>query len=167
MLIKENSSAKIIEDKMGFKFKDLDPIGYLTKFSNGYLEIKIALYKNEDSIFEFEFEVGNLKQIHSIIKIDSIDLRRGAGKISFIFNNKKYYCVTSAVLSISAYKNSYKYKLINNDTQSSIEFLNENKLMITDEEFVMLKLLDDFLNEEELLSKYDLWKKWIYWSNRK
>ena len=165
MLIKENSSAKIIEDKMGFKFKDLDPIGYLTKFSNGYLEIKIALYKNEDSIFEFEFEVGNLKQIHSIIKIDSIDLRRGAGKISFIFNNKKYYCVTSDVLSISAYKNSYKYKLINNI--NSIEFLNENKLMITDEEFVMLKLLDDFLNEEELLKKYDLWKKWIYWSNRK
>ena len=153
MLIKENSSTKIIEDKMGFKFKDLDPIGYLTKFSNGYLEIKIALYKNKDSIFEFEFNVDNLKQIHSIIKIDSIDLRRGAGKISFIFNNKKYYCTTSDVLSISAYENSYKYKLIN--TQSSIEFLNENKLMITDEEFVMLKLLDDFLNEEELLNRYD------------
>ena len=154
MLIKENSSAKIVEDKMGFKFKDLDLIGYLTKFSNGYLEIKIALYKNKDSIFEFEFKVDNLKQIHSIIKIDSIDLRRGTGKISFIFNNKKYYCTTSDVLSISAYENSYKYKLIN--TQNSIEFLNENKLMITDEEFVMLKLLDDFLNEEELLSKYDI-----------
>ena len=154
MLIKENSSTKIIEDKMGFKFEDLDLIGYLTKFSNGYLEIKIALYKNKDSIFEFEFKVDNLKQIHSIIKIDSIDLRRGTGKISFIFNNKKYYCTTSDVLSISAYENSYKYKLIN--TQNSIEFLNENKLMITDEEFVMLKLLDDFLNEEELLSKYDI-----------
>ena len=154
MLIKENSSTKIIEDKMGFKFEDLDLIGYLTKFSNGYLEIKIALYKNKDSIFEFEFNVDNLKQIHSIIKIDSIDLRRGAGKISFIFNNKKYYCTTSDVLSISAYENSYKYKLIN--TQNSIEFLNENKLMISDEEFVMLKLLDDFLNEEELLSKYDI-----------
>ena len=154
MLIKENSSTKIIEDKMGFKFEDLDLIGYLTKFSNGYLEIKIALYKNKDSIFEFEFNVDNLKQIHSIIKIDSIDLRRGTGKISFIFNNKKYYCTTSDVLSISAYENSYKYKLIN--TQNSIEFLNENKLMITDEEFVMLKLLDDFLNEEELLSKYDI-----------
>ena len=153
MLIKENSSAKIVEDKMGFKFKDLDPIGYLTKFSNGYLEIKIALYKNKDSIFEFEFNVDNLKQIHSIIKIDSIDLRRGTGKISFIFNNKKYYCTTSDVLSISAYENSYKYKLIN--TQNSIEFLNENKLMITDEEFVMLKLLDNFLNEEELLNRYD------------
>ena len=37
-----------------------------------------------------------------------------------------------------------------------MEFLNENKLMISDEEFVMLKLLDDFLNEEELLKKYDL-----------
>ena len=156
MLIKENSSAKIIEDKMGFKFKDLDPIGYLTKFSNGYLEIKIALYKNEDSIFEFEFNVGNLKQIHSIIKIDSIDLRRGAGKISFIFNNKKYYCVASDVLSISAYKNSYKYKFIENNTQNSTEFLNENKLTISDEEFVMLKLLDNFLNEEELLNKYDI-----------
>ena len=154
MLIKENSSTKIIEDKMGFKFEDLDLIGYLTKFSNGYLEIKIALYKNKDSIFEFEFKVDNLKQIHSIIKIDSIDLRRGTGKISFIFNNKKYYCTTSDVLSISAYENSYKYKLIN--TQNSIEFLNENKLMIADEEFVMLKLLDDFLNEEELLSKYDI-----------
>ena len=155
MLVKENSSTKIIEDKMGFKFKDLDPIGYLTKFSNGYLEIKIALYKNEDSIFEFEFNVGNLKQIHSIIKIDSIDLRRGAGKISFIFNNKKYYCVASDILSISAYKKSYKYKLINNNTLNSTEFLNENKLMITDEEFVILKLLDDFLNEEELLKRYD------------
>ena len=154
MLIKENSSTKIIEDKMGFKFEDLDLIGYLTKFSNGYLEIKIALYKNKDSIFEFEFNVDNLKQIHSIIKIDSIDLRRGTGKISFIFNNKKYYCVASDVLSISAHENGYKYKLIN--TQNSIEFLNENKLMISDEEFVMLKLLDDFLNEEELLSKYDL-----------
>ena len=43
MLIKENSSAKIVEDKMGFKFKDLYPIGYLTKFSNGYLEIKLDL----------------------------------------------------------------------------------------------------------------------------
>lgn len=153
MLIKENSSTKIIEEKMGFKFEDLDLIGYLTKFSNGYLEIKIALYENKDSIFEFEFNVDNLKQIHSIIKIDSIDLRRGTGKISFIFNNKKYYCTTSDVLSISAYENSYKYKLIN--TQNSIEFLNENKLMITDEEFVMLKLLDDFLNEEELLNRYD------------
>ena len=29
MLVKENSSTKIIENKMGFKFKDLDPIGYL------------------------------------------------------------------------------------------------------------------------------------------
>ena len=155
MLIKENSSAKIVEDKMGFKFKDLDLIGYLTKFSNGYIEIKIALYKNEDSIFEFEFKVDNLKQIHSIVKIDSIDLKRGVGKISFIFNNKKYYCTASDVLLISAYENSYRYKLINNNTLNSIEFLNENKLMISDEEFVMLKLLDNFLNEEELLNKYD------------
>ena len=156
MLVKENSSTKIIEDKMGFKFKDLDPIGYLTKFSNDYLEIKIALYKNEDSIFEFEFEVGNLKQIHSIIKIDSVDLRRGTGKISFVFNNKRYYCVVSDALLISDYENSYRYKLFNGDTLNSIEFLSENKLMISNEEFVMLKLLDNFLNEEELLKKYDL-----------
>ena len=154
MLIKENSSTKIIEDKMNFKFKDLNPIGYLTKFSNGYLEIKIALYKNKDSIFEFEFEVGNLKQIHSIVKIDSIDLRRGAGKIGFIFNNKKYYCVVSDVLLTS----DNKYKLINNNTQNSIEFLNDDKLIILNEEFVMLKLLNNFLNEDELLSKYDFWK---------
>ena len=29
MLIKENSSTKIVEDKMGFKFEDLDLIGYM------------------------------------------------------------------------------------------------------------------------------------------
>ena len=151
MLIEENKITKIIEDKIRFKFKDLDPIGYLTKYSNGYIEIKSALYKNKDSIFEFEFEVGNLKQIHSIAKIDSIDLRRGAGKISFNFDNKRYYYTVSDILLIS----DNKYKLINNDTQSSTEFLNENKLMISNEEFVMLKLLDNFLNEEELLNKYD------------
>ena len=155
MLIEENKITKIIEDKMRFKFKDLDPIGYLTKFSNGYLEIKSALYKNEDSIFEFEFEVGNLKQIHSIAKIDSIDLRRGAGKISFNFDNKRYYYTVSDILLISDYESNYRYKFIENNTQNSTEFLNTNKLMITDEEFVMLKLLDDFLNEEELLKKYD------------
>ena len=29
MLVKENSVTKIIENEMGFNFKDLDPIGYL------------------------------------------------------------------------------------------------------------------------------------------
>ena len=29
MLVKENSVTKIIENEMGFKFKDLDPIRYL------------------------------------------------------------------------------------------------------------------------------------------
>ena len=106
-------------------------------------------------IIKFEIKQNKLKQMHSIVKIHNIHLKKGVGKISFIFNNKKYYCVASDVLLISAYENSYKYKLINNDTLNSIEFLNENKLMIADEEFVMLKLLDDFLNEEELLSKYD------------
>ena len=151
MLIKENKIIKIIEDKMRFKFKDLNPIGYLTKYSNGYIEIKSALYKNKDSIFEFEFKVGNLKQIHSIAKIDSIDLRRGVGKISFNFDNKRYYYTVSDILLIS----DNKYKFIENNTQNSTEFLNENKLMISNEEFVMLKLLDDFLNEEELLNRYD------------
>ena len=155
MLVEENNIIKIIEDKMGFKFKDLDPICYLTKYSNGYIEIKSALYKNKDSIFEFEFEVGNLKQIHSITKIDSIDLRRGAGKISFNFDNKRYYYTASDILLISDCGDNYRYKFIENNTQNSTEFLNENKLMISNEEFVMLKLLDDFLNEEELLSKYD------------
>ena len=155
MLVEENKITKIIEDEMGFKFKDLDPIGYLTKYSNGYIEIKSALYKNKDSIFEFEFEVGNLKQIHSIIKIDSIDLRRGAGKISFNFDNKRYYYTVSDILLISDCGSNYRYKFIENNTQNSTEFLNDDKLIISNEEFVMLKLLDNFLNEEELLKKYD------------
>ena len=29
MLAKENSVTTILENEMGFKFKDLDPIGYL------------------------------------------------------------------------------------------------------------------------------------------
>ena len=29
MLVKKNSVTKIIENEMGFKFKDLDPIRYL------------------------------------------------------------------------------------------------------------------------------------------
>ena len=60
-----------------------------------------------------------------------------------------------------------KIKVCGLTTNKEAEFLNENKLMITDEEFVMLKLLDDFLNEEELLNKYDFWEKWIHWNNRK
>ena len=48
MLVKENSVTKIIEDKMGFKFKDLILIG---KIEDSYMDRIFYKYNNNTVIF--------------------------------------------------------------------------------------------------------------------
>ena len=49
MLVKENSSTKIIEDKIGFKFKDLEMIG---KYKIG--KIDVVFYRNSKKFLFFK-----------------------------------------------------------------------------------------------------------------
>ena len=51
MIIKENEITKLIEDKMGFKFEDLELVGKFNKYVNSCF--KIAFYKYEEDFFMF------------------------------------------------------------------------------------------------------------------
>ena len=70
MIIKENEITKLIEDKMGFKFEDLELVGKFNKYVNSCF--KIAFYKYKEDFFMFS--IYKLKEITSIIKLGSLEM---------------------------------------------------------------------------------------------
>ena len=70
MVIKENEITKLIEDKMGFKFEDLELVGKFNKYVNSCF--KIAFYKYKEDFFMFS--IYKLKEITSIIKLGSLEM---------------------------------------------------------------------------------------------
>ena len=70
MIIKENEITKLIEDKMGFKFEDLELVGKINKYVNSCF--KIAFYKYKEDFFMFS--IYKLKEITSIIKLGSLEM---------------------------------------------------------------------------------------------
>ena len=70
MVVKENEITKLIEDKMGFKFEDLELVGKFNKYVNSCF--KIVFYKYEEDFFMFS--IYKLKEITSIIKLESLEM---------------------------------------------------------------------------------------------
>ena len=70
MVVKENEITKLIEDKMGFKFEDLELVGKFNKYVNSCF--KIAFYKHKEDFFMFS--IYKLKEITSIIKLGSLEM---------------------------------------------------------------------------------------------
>ena len=93
MLVKENSSTKVIEDKMGFKFKDLVLIG---KFESLYMS-KI-FYKDDKNTFMFFLCDPN--EICVIKKITNMQKEYNETMLSIRINEKNYYYKTKEVLLI-------------------------------------------------------------------
>ena len=93
MLVKENSSTKVIEDKMGFKFKDLMLIG---KFESLYMT-KI-FYKDDKNTFIFFLCDPN--EICVIKKITNLQKEYNETMLSIRINEKNYYYKTKEVFSL-------------------------------------------------------------------
>ena len=93
MLVKENSSTKVIEDKMGFKFKDLMLIG---KFESLYMS-KIFYKDNKNT---FIFFLCDPNEICVIKKITNMQKEYNETMLSIRINEKNYYYKTKEVLLI-------------------------------------------------------------------
>ena len=70
MLVKENSSTKIIEDKMGFKFKDLILIGKI-----GDLCTNKIFYKDDKNTKRYR-SLAWTRKCHTILKLLFTKLRK-------------------------------------------------------------------------------------------
>ena len=149
MLVKENSSTKVIEDKMGFKFKDLILIGkveslYMTKI----------FYKDDKNTFIFFLCDPN--EICVIKKITNMQKEYNETMLSIRINEKNYYYKTKEVLLIDDNfedELQYYYTFLHHDNNTNENFVLSEPLELENEEIVIIELLNSFFDENFLDKK--------------
>ena len=147
MLVKENSSTKVIEDKMGFKFKDLMLIG---KFESLYMT-KI-FYKDDKNTFIFFLCDPN--EICVIKKITNMQKEYNETMLSIKINEKNYYYKTKEVLLIDdnfedELQYYYTFLLYGDEDKKEVFSLPES-IELEDEENVIMVLTDSFFDESKI-----------------
>ena len=146
MLVKENSSTKVIEDKMGFKFKDLILIGkveslYMTKI----------FYKDDKNTFIFFLCDPN--EICVIKKITNMQKEYNETMLSIRINEKNYYYKTKEVLLIDDNfedELQYYYTFLRHDNNTNENFVLSEPLELENEEIVIIELLNSFFDESKI-----------------
>ena len=147
MIIKENEITKLIEDKIGFKFEDLELVGKFNKYVNSCF--KIAFYRYEEDYFMFS--VYKLKEITSIIKLGSLEMVNNKLCYNFFYDGKYYsynYKTKFEMYQLHD-KNTYIYRVDDN----KYTFFSEKNVEIEKEEALILKLIDDFLDNNQLIGR--------------
>ena len=147
MLVKKNSSTKVIEDKMGFKFKDLMLIG---KFESLYMT-KI-FYKDDKNTFMFFLCDPN--EICVIKKITNMQKEYNETMLSIRINEKNYYYKTKEVLLIDEnFEDELQYYytfLCYGDEDKKEVFSLPESIELEDEENVIIVLTDSFFDESKI-----------------
>ena len=147
MLVKENSSTKVIEDKMGFKFKDLVLIG---KVEDSYMN-KI-FYKDNNNTFIFFIRYS--REICVIRKITNMQKEYNETMLSIRINEKNYYYKTKEVLLIDDNfedELQYYYTFLRYGDEGKKEvFSLPESIELEDEENVIMVLTDSFFDESKI-----------------
>ena len=147
MLVKENSSTKIIEDKMGFKFKDLILIGKVES-----LFMTKMFYKDDKNTFMFFLYDPN--EIFVINKITNMQKEYNETMLSIKINEKNYYYKTKEALLIDENLEDelqYYYTFLRYGDEDKKEvFSLLEPIEITDEEAVAINLLDSFFDDSKI-----------------
>ena len=147
LLVKENSSTKVIEDKMGFKLKDLMLIGkveslYMTKI----------FYKDDKNTFIFFLCDPN--EICVIKKITNMQKEYNETMLSIRINEKNYYYKTKEVLLIDDNLEDelqYYYTFLRYGDEDKKEvFSLPESIELEDEENVIMVLTDSFFDESKI-----------------
>ena len=147
MVVKKNEITKLIEDKMGFKFEDLELVGKFNKYVNSCF--KIAFYEYEEDFFMFS--IYKLKEITSIIKLGSLEMVNNKLCYNFFYDGKYYsynYKMKFEMYQLHK-KNTYVYRV----DDSKYTFFSEKNVEIEKEEALILKLIDDFLDNNQLIGR--------------
>ena len=147
MLVKENSSTKVIEDKMGFKFKDLVLIGKVES-----LYMTRIFYKDDKNTFIFFLCDPN--EICVIKKITNLQKEYNETMLSIRIDEKNYYYKTKEVLLIDENledEMQYYYTFLRYGDEDKKEvFSLSESIELEDEENVIMVLTDSFFDESKI-----------------
>ena len=150
MLVVRGKIRKKIEDKFDFKFKNLKIIGYFNKNRDSYSKIfDTIICKNRENIYMIEMH-GT--KIEIIKKLQYIGVDSTMNAFTFFFNREKFYYkyVERIVLAYNVEEEeSTKVNYINGN-EIEIIYAGNEELRLADEEMVMLKLDDYFIDEKKL-----------------
>ena len=150
MLVSGGKIRKKIEDKFDFKFKSLKIIGYFNKNRDSYSKIfDTIICKNRENIYMIEMH-GT--KIEIIKKLQYIGVDSTMNAFTFFFNREKFYYKYKERI-VLAYdieeEESTKVNYINGN-EIEIIYTGNEELRLADEEMVMLKLDDYFIDEKKL-----------------
>lgn len=150
MLVKKNSSTKVIEDKMGFKFEDLILIGKVES-----LYMTRIFYKDDKNTFIFFLYDPN--EICVIKKITNLQKEYNETMLSIRIDEKNYYYKTKEVLLIDENledEMQYYYTFLRYGDEDKKEvFSLPEPIELEDEENVIIELLNSFFDENFLDKK--------------
>ena len=153
MLVKKNEAIKIIEDKFDFKFKSLKIIGYFNKNKDSRNKtLDTIICKDRKNVYMIEMR--NAK-IEIIKKLQYISVDNTTNAFIFFFNGEKFYYKYRERI-ILAYDvdnekegGGTKVNYING-SEIEIIYTGNEELKLADEEMVILKLDDYFIDEKKL-----------------
>ena len=153
MLVSGEKIRKKIEDKFDFKFKDLQIIGYFNrnKYSNGKI-FDTIICKDKKHIFMIE--ICDAK-IETVKKIQYISSENTINAFTFFFNREKIYykykerIVLAYDVDEEEGRGGTKVNYING-SEIEIIYTGNEELRLADEEMVILKLCNYFIDEKKL-----------------
>ena len=146
MLVKDNEMIDKIEEKMNFKFKDLELIGHFKNRINS--DSYVNIYKNSEKIFIFDIKNDEILSIK---------------KIGF-FNNWGTYTIRTPNMNIYRYDFDEKIEIGKSETNDIIYFKylkngyckfyseGKEKLKVKKEELVLSELTGEFLDESAIMN---------------
>ena len=147
-----------IEDKMEFKFKDLELIGHGSLYRYWDTFYKILLYKYKDKFLIFK--IYNENNIHSIAVVTNIQKSNFHSFSSFKINNDVYDYEEEKEIFASKYNDRVEYDFFDKNYEQCYDWkvIRKDYLKITDEEMIILKLTGEFLDDKKL--------RWKHYTNR-
>ena len=150
MLVSGEKIRKKIEDKFDFKFKNLQIIGYLNrnKYPNGKI-FDTIICKDRENIYMIEVRGTKIKVIK---KLQYISVDNTTNTFIFFFNGEEFHYRYNEKIVLIYEEENTKAKYTNG-YKSEILYVGNEELKLADEEMVMLKLGNYFIDEKKLFGK--------------
>ena len=135
MLVEKNEICKIIENKLGINFDELELVG---KYDNYF---DTLLYKSNNELYTIQIYEN---KISSVSKVEKIESKKEPNYFTTtMIDGIMYHIKYKELLYIT--KCDRKYNYINFENS---KILVKDDLLIENAEMVMIKMLGDFINEE-------------------
>ena len=145
MMIKKICTIDKIKKELDIDVDNLELVGSYKTAKNNKIN---AIYKNHNNFFIFK--IKNSSEIYSKKKKKNVSLTDEESDKIIVFDGTFIYYDEEKILFIDKFKDKYEYNIYEWKTYNRINFLCNERLKLTDEEGVILNLMDDFFNKEIL-----------------